>query len=190
LSARKEITVLQAAQQVSAVIANPLRKVIRPPRPFVFAFALGDRGIVADRIVPGETVAIAVSDGRRPPRDPQNWFAMRVPATPPVTGPISVAGVRPGESIEVEVLALEPEDPIRTSSLRVTISVARDAAAHELAPVQVVIPAGGMVRLPTSHPGGLISFGPVLADMARNDTEIFVPARVTVRCTVVPRQGP
>jgi acetamidase/formamidase len=181
--------VLQATRHVSAVTVNPQRKVIRPPRPFVFAFALGDSGIVADRIIPGETVAIAVSDGKRPPQDPQNWFATRVPTTPPVTGPISVTGVRPGELIEVEVLALEPEDPIRTSCLHVTISVARDVTAHQLGPVQVVIPAGGKVRLPSSHPGGLLSFGPVLADMASNDTEILVSARVTVRCTVVPRQG-
>ena len=180
---------LQPTRLVSPVIAHSSQKLIRPHRPFVFAFALGDSGIVADRIVPGETVTIAVSDGKRPPLDPQNWFAARIPTTPPITGPISVAGVRPGESIEVEVLAVEPEEPIRTSCLRVAIAVVGDATAHKLGRVQVVIPAGGMVRLPANRPGGLVSFGPVLADVASNDTEIPVPARVTVRFTVEPQSG-
>jgi hypothetical protein len=181
--------VLQPTRLLSAFTANPPGKLIRPQQPFVFAFALGDSGTVADRIVPGEIVAIAVSDGRRPPLDPQNWFATRVPTSPPVTGPISVTGVRPGESIEVEVLALEPEEPISTRCLRVAISVARDATAQALGPVQVVVPARGMARLPTSHPGGLVSFGPVLADMASNDTQVLVAGRVTIRCTVVPQRG-
>ena len=97
---------------------------IQPIIPYAFAFALGHAPERASRIPLGKDVLIAVADGTRAPHDPHDWFAARVPVIPPVTGPVHVNGVRPGDTLEIDVIALEQDGPDLIGSLLVTIAVA------------------------------------------------------------------
>lgn len=84
---------------------------ILPNRAYAYAFAFPATPLRTCEIIPGKIITVAVADGARAPHDSRNWFSVRTPAVPPVTGPLRVAGVSPGDTIEIDLLALEPDDP-------------------------------------------------------------------------------
>lgn len=171
---------LQAIPQTPAL--DGPRRAIWPHRPYVWAFALGEAPAPRDPIPPGEEVVVAVADGRRPPHAPDDWFTMRVPTIPSVTGPISVAGVRAGDLLQIAIVALAPENAPEHRSLRVTLTGSPSRAPGS---TQVMVPPGSVVRLPASRAGGPFSVGPVLADAEDGDVGVPIAARVTLRCTLV-----
>jgi hypothetical protein len=164
---------------------------IQPIIPYAFAFALGHVPARAARIPLGKDVMIAVADGTCAPHDPRDWFAARVPVVPAVTGPLHVDGVRPGDTLEIDVIALEPDGPGAIGSLLVTIVGASERTGPGAKPLHATIPAGGAVRMKAQHPGGLIAFGPVLARQEGNGAPSGDPvaARLLVRCTIVASQA-
>ena len=163
---------------------------IRPTIPYAFAFALGPTPVRDSRIPLGKVVMIAVADGKRALHDPHDWFAARVPVIPAVTGPIHVNGVRPGDTLEIDVIVLEPDGLGSIGSLLVTIAAASGRTARGAEPLQSTILAGGAVRVKAQHPGGLISFGPVVTRREGDGAPHGEPlaARLLVRCTVVASQ--
>ncbi len=164
---------------------------VQPIIPYAFAFALGHAPVRATRIPLGKDVLIAVADGTRAPHAPNDWFAARVPVFPPVTGPVHVNGVRPGDTLEIDVIALEPDGLGSIGSLMVTIAVAGGGTERGAEPLQSTMPVGGAVRVKAQHPGGLISFGPVVMrhERAGDPRREPIAARLLVRCTVVASQG-
>jgi hypothetical protein len=160
--------------------------------PYAFAFALGNAPVLDTRMPLGKIVTVAVADGTRAPHVPHDWFAARVPVIPAVTGPVHVAGVRQGDILEIEVIALAANDSASIGPLLATVAVASDGAGRGADPVvQSTIPAGGVVRVAARQPGGLILFGPVVARQNRNGDPRGEPvaARMMVRCTVIQTQG-
>ena len=164
---------------------------VQQPIPYAFAFALGNPPALATRIPLGKIVTVALADGTRAPHAPDDLFAKRVPVIPAVTGPVHVTGVRRGDILEIEVIALEPNGSESIDSLLVTIAVATRSSGPSADPVQSTIPVGGVVRFTAQQPGGLIQFGPVVvrrnckADLCGGPRA----ARMRVRCTVIQAQG-
>jgi hypothetical protein len=164
---------------------------IRQPIPYAYAFALGNVPVLNTRIPLGKIVSVAVADGRRAEHALHDVFAKRVPVIPAVTGPVHVAGVRRGDILEIEVIALEANDPGSIGPLLAAIAVANGSSRPGVNPVRSSISAGGVVRITAQQPGGLIQFGPVVARGNRRAS--LSPERVAacmmVRCTVIPAQG-
>jgi hypothetical protein len=159
--------------------------------PYVYAFALGAAPALDSRMPLGRIVSIAVADGTRPPHAPDDLFARRVPGIPPVTGPVHVTGVRRGDNLEIELIALEANASGSVGQLLATIAVAGGDPGRGADSVQTTIPVGGVVRMTARQPGGLILFGPVVTRRNRNGApgEEPVAARMMVRCTVVQSHG-
>src|SRR5215218_363580 len=159
--------------------------------PYAFAFALGNAPVLDPRIPLGKIVTIAVADGTRAPHAPHDLFARRVPVIPAVTGPVHVAGVRRGDILEIEVIALEANDSGSIGPLLATVAVANRNSQPRADAVQFSISAGGVVRITAQQPGGLIQFGPVVVRRDRGTDQCGEPvaARMMVRCTVVRTQG-
>src|SRR5215217_2987557 len=126
--------------------------------PYAFAFALGNAPVLDPRIPLGKIVTIAVADGTRAPHAPHDLFARRVPVIPAVTGPVHVTGVRRGDNLEIELIALEANDSGSIGQLLATIGVASGGAGRDADPVQTAIPVGGVVRIAAPQRGGLIRF--------------------------------
>ena len=160
------------------------RSIIRPRRPFVLAFAAPGSPRHTPRITLGEKTLVEVAGMAQRSLDPDDWFAARVPAIPPSTGPLRADGISAGDLLEIEVLALEPHGRQAPDPLLVTIAVAPDGAGSGAA--QVAIPAGGMAHMQAQRPGGLLSFGPIYAGRQRGGEHVGqpVPACLTVRVTV------
>jgi hypothetical protein len=159
--------------------------------PYVYAFALRTAPVLESRMPLGRTVTVAVADGRRAPHAPDDLFAKRVPGIPAVTGPVHVTGVRRGDNLEIELIALEANDSGSVGQLLATIAAASGAPGRGADPIQTTIPVGGVVRMTARQPGGLIQFGPVVARRNRNGSPCREPvaARMMVRCTVVQSHG-
>ncbi len=174
-----------------AIVGSGPTGFIQPAIPYAFAFALGNAPVLNTRIPLGKVVTIAVADGRRAPHASHDWFATRVPVIPAETGPVSVSGVRRGDILEIEVIALEPDDPGSSGPLLVTVAIASGRTARDADPVQAAIPAGGAVRVTARQSGGLIVFGPVVARREREGDPGGEPvaAEMMVRCTVIQSQG-
>ena len=102
-----------------------------------------------------------------------------------------VAGVRRGDILEIEVIALEANDSGSIGPLLATVAVANRSSRPGADPVQSSISAGGVVRITAQQPGGLILFGPVVARRNRKADPCGEPvaARMMVRCTVIQTQG-
>ena len=164
---------------------------IRHPIPYAFAFALGNAPVLDTRIPLGKIVTVAVADGRRAEHDLHDMFARRVPVNPAVTGPVHVAGVRRGDILEIEVIALETDESGSIGPLFATVGVASMSSQQGEDPVQFSISAGGVVWITARQPGGLIQFGPVVARRNRRADlcEEPVAARMMVRCSVIQAQG-
>ena len=160
---------------------------IRQTIPNAFAFALGTAPILATRIPLGKIVTVAVADGRRAEHALDDMFAKRVPVIPAVTGPVHVAGVRRGNILEIEVIALEANDSGSIDPLLATVAVAIRSSGPSADLVQSTISAGGAVRITAQQPGGLIVFGPAVARRTPKADLCGEPvaARMTVRCTVI-----
>jgi hypothetical protein len=156
-----------------------------------FAFALGSAPVLDTRIPLGKIVTVAVADGGRAEHDLHDMFAKRVPVIPAVTGPVHVAGVRRGDILEIEVIALEANDSGSIGPLIATIAAANRSSGPSADLVQSTISAGGAVRITAQQPGGLIEFGPVVARQTRAADLCGEPvaARMMVRCTVIQPQG-
>lgn len=176
---------LQSAPPTSLAPGDVPEKLIGPRSPFVFAFALGDAPILPQPITSGEVAEIAVHHGAPSSLADCNWFAARMPAIRPVTGPLAITGVRPGDRIELEVLTVECEDPAITGPVRVTVAIAGSEAGHADGPVQVMVPASSAVRLKAGRPGGLLSIGPVVSRQPKTRSWQAIAARVRIRCTVL-----
>jgi hypothetical protein len=159
--------------------------------PYAYAFALGTAPVLDTRIPLRKIVTVAVVDGTRAPHAPHDAFAKRVPVIPAVTGPVHVTGVRRGDILEIEVIALDANDSGSISQLLATIAVASSGAERVADPVQTTVPAGGVVRMTARQPGGLILFGPVVARRNRRSDlcEEPVAAQILVRCTVIRAAG-
>jgi hypothetical protein len=166
-------------------------ELIRQIMPYVFTFALGNASVLDTRIPLGKLVTVAVADGRRAEHDLHDMFARRVPVNPAVTGPVHVAGVRRGDILEIEVIALEANDSGPIGPLLATVGVASMSSQQGVDPVQFSISAGGVVWITARQPGGLIQFGPVVARRNRRADLCGEPvaARMMVRCTVIGAQG-
>jgi hypothetical protein len=164
---------------------------IQQTMPYAFAFALGNTPALETRIPFGKIVTVAVTDGTRAPHAPQELFAKRVPVIPAVTGPVHVAGVRRGDTLEIEVIALAASDPTSVDPLLATIAVASDGAGRVAELVQSAISTGGVVRVAARQPGGLVMFGPVVARRSRDGDPRGEPvaAQMMIRCTVVQPHG-
>jgi hypothetical protein len=164
---------------------------IRQTIPYALAFALGDVPVLDTRIPLGRIVTVVVADGRRAEHALHDVFAKRVPLIPAVTGPVHVAGVRRGDVLEIEVIALEAIDSASIGPLIATVAVANKSSRQGADPVQSSISAGGVVRITAQQPGGLILFGPVVARRNRRADLCgeTVAARMMVRCTVIQDQG-
>ena len=164
---------------------------IQQPIPYAFAFALGSAPVLDTRIPLGKIVSVAVADGRRAERALHHVFANRVPVIPAVTGPVHVAGVRRGDILEIEVIALEANDSGLIGPLLATVAVANWNSQPRADAVQFSISASGVVRITAQQPGGLIQFGPVVVRRDRGTDRCGEPvaARMMVRCTVVRAQG-
>ena len=100
-----------------------------------------------------------------------------------------MTGVRRGDSLLLELIALEANDSRSIGQLLATVASAGVGRGED--PVQTTIPVGGVVRITARQPGGLIQFGPVVA--RRNPTGDPrgkpVVARMMVRCTLVQSHG-
>jgi hypothetical protein len=164
---------------------------IRQPIPYAYAFALGNVPVLNTRIPLGKIVSVAVADGRRAEHALHDVFAKRVPVIPAVTGPVHVAGVRRGDILEIEVIALEANDSGSIGPLLATVAVADRSSQPRADAVQSSISAGEAVRITAQQPGGLIQFGPVVVGRDRGTDQCGEPvaARMMVRCTVVRAQG-
>jgi hypothetical protein len=164
---------------------------IRQTIPYAFAFALGDVPVLDTRIPLGKIVTVAVADGRRAEHDLRDEFAKRVPVIPAVTGPVHVAGVRRGDILEIEVIALEADESGSIGPLLANVGVANLSSRPGVDPVQFSISAGGVVWITARQPGGLIQFGPVVARRTPKADLCGEPvaARMMVRCTVIQAQG-
>src|SRR5829696_3317087 len=97
---------------------------IRQTIPYAFAFALARAPVLDTRIHLGKIVTVAVADGRRAEHDLHDMFARRVPVIPAVTGHVHVAGVRRGDILEIEVIALEADESGSIGPLLATVAVA------------------------------------------------------------------
>ena len=161
---------------------------IQPAIPYAFAFALGSAPVLHTRMPLGRIVTVAVADGTPAPRAPHDLFAGRVPAIPAATGPVHVVGVRRGDVFEIEVISIETNGSAASSPLLVTIAIAGAGRGATLN--QSAIP-GGIVRATARQPGGLVTFGPVVAWGSCNGDPHGEPvaARMIVRCTVIQTQG-
>ena len=159
--------------------------------PYAYAFALGNAPALDSRIPLGRIVTVAVDDGTRTPHAPDDLFARQVPVIPAVTGPVHVTGVRRGDNLEIELIALEANDSGSIGQLLATIGVASGGAGRDADPVQTAIPVGGVVRITAPQRGGLIRFGPVVTRLNPNGDPRGEPvaARMMVRCTVVQSHG-
>ena len=164
---------------------------IRQPIPYAYAFALGNAPVRATRIPLGKIVTVAVADGRRAKHALDDVFTKQVPVIPAVTGPVHVAGVRPGDVLEIEVIALEANDSGSIGPLLATVAIATKSSQSSVAPVQSSVSAGGVVRITAQQPGGSIQFGPVVARRNRREDlcEEPVAARMMVRCSVIETLG-
>jgi hypothetical protein len=184
---------LQSATQTSDVSIAEFGPTgfIRQTIPYAFAFALGNAPVLDTRIPLGKIVTVAVADGGRAEHALHDMFAKRVPVIPAVTGPAHVAGVRRGDILEIEVIALEANDSGSIGPLLATVAVANRSSGPSADQVQSTISAGGAVRVTAQQPGGLILFGPVVA-MRTPEADLCgepVAARMMVRCTVIQAQG-
>jgi hypothetical protein len=159
--------------------------------PYVYAFALGTAPVLDSRVPLGRIVTLALSNGRRARHAPDDLFARRVPGIPAVTGPVHVTGVRQGDNLEIELIALEANDSGSIGQLLATIGVVSLGSGQGADPVQTAISAGGIVRITAQQSGGLVLFGPVVARRNRNGDPCGEPvaARMMVRCTVVQSHG-
>jgi hypothetical protein len=182
---------LQTTTPPSPIAAEGPRTLIQPQIPFAFAFALGDSPSLAERLIPGKFTTIAVTDGSRSPSARDDWFGARIPAAPPVTGPLHVAGVRAGDVLDVGVIGVEPVDPAITDPLLVTIAIATGETGRSLGLVQTAISAGGVARFIAQRAGGLLSFGPIVrrSDPDGDQSPNPVAALVTVRCSISPHRS-
>jgi hypothetical protein len=164
---------------------------IRQTIPYAYAFALGTVPVLATRIPLGKIVTVPVADGRRAEHALDDVFTRRVPVIPAVTGPVHVAGVRRGDVLEIEVIALEANDSGAIGPLLATVAVANRTSPPGANPVQSSVSAGGVVRITAQQPGGLIQFGPVVARQHRREElcEEPVAARMMVRCSVIQTRG-
>jgi hypothetical protein len=185
---------LQAATQsadASKIEFRPTGFIQQPiPYAYEFALGLGNFPVLDTRIPLGKIVTVAVADGRRAEHALEDMFANRVPVIPEVTGPVHVAGVRRGDILEIEVIALEANDSGSIGPLLATVGVANRSSQPGADAVQFSISAGGVVRVTAQQPGGLIQFGPVVRrDRGTDQCGEPVAARMMVRCTVVQAQG-
>jgi hypothetical protein len=164
---------------------------IRQTIPYAYAFVLGTVPVLVTRIPLGKIVTVAVADGRRAEHALDDMFTKRVPVLPAVTGPVHVAGVRRGDILEIEVIALEANDSGAIGPLLATVAVANRCSHSSAVPVQSSVSAGGVVRITAQQPGGLIQFGPVVARQHRREElcEEPVAARIMVRCSVIQIRG-
>ena len=164
---------------------------IRQTIPYAYAFALGNVPVLATRIPLGKIVTVAVADGRRAEHALDDMFTKRVPVIPAVTGPVHVAGVRRGDILEIEVIALEANDSGSIGPLLATVAVTNTSSHPSAVPDQSSVSVGGVVRITARQPGGLIQFGPVVARRNRRaeQSEEPVAARMIVRCTVIRAEG-
>jgi hypothetical protein len=159
---------------------------IRQTIPYAFAFALGNTPVLDTRIPLGKIVTVAVADGRRAEHARHGMFARRVPVIPAVTGPVHVAGVRRGDLLEIEVIALEANGSGSVGPLLATVAANRGSGSSADL-VQSTVSAGGAVRITAQQPGGLIWFGPVVARRTPKADLCGEPvaARMMVRCAVI-----
>jgi hypothetical protein len=179
---------LQATAPSPMTGVTPPAPAIRPRRPFVFTFAIRDACSPAETLIPGDVTTIEVVDGKRQSGAHGDWFAARVPAVPSETGPVRVAGARPGDTLEVEVHAISPREKTAGSPLLVAVSCVGSRPGEGIP--HVAIPVGGVAHLPALRHGGPLSFGPVLIrqDSAAENVWEAIAACVAVRCTVVDRR--
>jgi hypothetical protein len=164
---------------------------IRQPIPYAFAFALGKDPVLGTRIPLGKIITVAVADGTRAEPALHDMFANRVPVVPAVTGPVYVAGVRRGDILEIEVIALEASDSGSIGPLLATVAVANRSSEPAADAIRSAISTGGAVRITAQQPGGLILFGPVVARRDRGTGQCgkSIAARMMVRCTVIQAPG-
>jgi acetamidase/formamidase len=142
-----------------------------------------------ERIVPGEITVIEMADGACRSSQQDRWFAVRVPAIPAATGPLRVSGVAPGDTLQFEVLALEPKNAASSARLTVAIGVAGSEGNRDR--TQAAIPAGGVLHMTAKRPGGLVTFGPVIpaGPISGEGAEAPVAAFATVRVAISPPRG-
>ena len=176
-----------------AVLAPPVlrdapRKLLWPRLPYVYDFALANAPAHTERIALCEPFSVVVADGTRAPHDPDDWFARRVPAIPPVTGPLQIAGIGPGDTLRVAVLALDAADLMLMPPPMLTVAIA-GSRGNGSDSAQVAIPAGGIASMPVLCPGAQLTVGPVLVGPEDGAVDISVAATVTLRCTCVQPQG-
>src|SRR5215204_3866966 len=103
--------------------------------PYVYAFALGTASVLESCMPLGRIVTVAVADGRRAPHALDDLFARRVPGIPAVTGPVHVTGVRRGDNLEIELIALEANNSESVGQLLATIAVASGDPGRDPDPV-------------------------------------------------------
>jgi hypothetical protein len=169
-----------------APVAPPAqpKPAIRPALPFIYTFAVGDTRTPVACVVPDEIARVDVSDGACRPPDASDWFAARTPAIPPVTGPLRVPGVAPGDILNVEVLEIEPHGVTQLTPLALVVQAAPSAAGHQ--GVQATIAAGQSASVSALQPGGLLFIGPVFAQGREIGSGIApsIAATVSIRVTV------
>ncbi len=137
--------------------------------PYVYAFGLGTAPVLESHMPLGRIVTVAVADGTRASHAPDDLFARRVPGIPAVTGPVHVTGVRRGDNLEIELIALEANDSGSIGQLLATIAVASSDPGEIADPVQTTYPRwrnrandGSASRRPDScsdqlSPGGTVT---------------------------------
>jgi hypothetical protein len=180
---------LQTATPIASVSPADPRRFVQSAPPFVFAFAMGGPPTRSERIVPGEITVIEIADGVCHSSQQDGWFATRVPAILAATGPLRVSGVAPGDTLEIEVLALEPRDAASSARLTVAIGVVGSGIGSD--ETHAAIPAGGVLRVAAERPGGLVTFGPVIpaGPIPGKGAAVSVAAFATVRVAVSPPRG-
>jgi hypothetical protein len=192
--------------QLTTIAPTPVavepEQIIRPRIPFAFAFAVPEFGshaeqicqgevtvieiTDAEQICQGEVTVIEITDGSPHAYDSSDWFASRVPPVPPMTGPVHVVGVRQGDIVHVEVLAVAPDDPELAAPVLVSLATTIGGTGHGRNAMRAAAFAGELVRLSALHPGGLLTIGPVVARQERGGdrTWAVIAALVTIRCLV------
>ncbi len=177
---------LQITTPITSVSSAGPRQFVQSAPPFVFAFAMGGAPTRPERIVPGEITVIEIADGACRSSQQDDWFAVRVPAIPAATGPLRVCGAAPGDTLEIEALALEPRDAAADSPLTVAIGVGGRGDGQDR--TQAAIPAGGVLHMAAGRPGGLVIVGPVVPASPISGERLGAPiaAFVTIRVAVSP----
>jgi hypothetical protein len=116
---------------------------------------------------------------------------MRLPPPSPITGPVHVAGVAAGETLDIVLEEVAAASGSASAPLIVTIGAAAHVGHPGRHALQVATSVPGYVRLPALLEGGMLSFGPVLAERDVQGERLWEPvaARVTARCGVTRQHG-